>query len=161
MAVAAAVTLLLTRFTFAGNEAVIFAKTALITVAITSVAWVAATFLTPPEREEKLTAFYRRVHPTVYGWRPIARLAPELPAVRDVGSNAFDALMGCVLVYGCLFGIGKLVFGAWGTGLFLLGLAGIAGYMIFWDLSRRGWSALTGAENSGANVGVLAATKAD
>src|SRR5689334_8732078 len=50
MAVAAAVTLLLTRFTFAGNEPVIFAKTALITVAITSVAWLAATFLTPPER---------------------------------------------------------------------------------------------------------------
>jgi len=161
MAVAAAVTLLLTRFTFAGNEAVIFAKTALITVAITSVAWLAATFLTPAESEGKLTAFYRRVHPTVYGWRPIARLVPELAPVRDVGSNAFDALMGCVLVYGCLFGIGKVVFGAWGTGLFLLALAAIAGYLIFWDLSRRGWSALTGTEGTPANINVLAASKAD
>jgi len=161
MAVAAAVTLLLTRFTFSGNAAVIFAKTALITVAITTAAWLAATFLTRSEQEEKLTTFYRRVHPTVYGWRPIARLVPELPPVRDVGRNAFDALMGCILVYGCLFGIGKVIFGAWGTGLLLLAIAGIAGYFIFWDLSRRGWSALTGGNNSEAKLAALAATKTD
>ena len=78
MAVAAAVTLLLMRLSFAGNESVIFAKAALITVAITTVAWVAVTFLTRPESEEKLTAFYRRVHPAVYGWRPVARLGPGI-----------------------------------------------------------------------------------
>ena len=60
-----------------------------------------------------LLKFYRRVHPTVYGWRPIAKLVPEMPEVRDVASNAFDWVMGCILVYGALFGIGKLVFGEW------------------------------------------------
>jgi len=54
--------------------------------------------------------------------------------------------MGVVLVYGCLFGIGKLVFGAWMWGLVLLAMAAGAGYLIFWDLSRRGWATLSGKE---------------
>ena len=129
-----------------GDDPVTFAKTSLITAGITTVAWIAATFLTPAESEEKLLAFYRRVRPTVYGWKKIAALAPEIAQVRDVGSNAFDWLMGCVLVYATLFGIGKIIFGNWPLGLMLLALAGGAGYMIFWDLSRRGWQALSGTE---------------
>lgn len=145
MCVAAAMTVLL-KFgvSFSGSDAVVDAKTALITAACTTVAWVAATFLTSAESDQKLLAFYRRVHPTIYGWKRIAKLAPELPEVRDVGANAFDWIMGCVLVYGSLFGIGKLVFQEWLQGLVLLGLAAMAGYLIFWDLSRRGWQAFSG-----------------
>jgi SSS family solute:Na+ symporter len=145
MSVAAMVTLVLSKITFTGNDAVQFAKSALITAFCTTVAWMIGTFLTPPENQQKLLEFYRRVHPTVYGWRRIARLAPELAEVRDVGSNAFDWLMGCLLVYGTLFGIGKLVFGGWLPGLCLLAVAALAGYLIFWDLSRRGWQTLSGA----------------
>ena len=67
-----------------------------------------------------------------------------------MAGNAFNWLMGVVLVYSCLFGIGKLVFGEWLQGGLLLVLAGIAGYLIFWDLSRRGWATLTGQEVSPA-----------
>jgi Na+/proline symporter len=146
MAVAAAMTIGLSRVSFSGNDALVYAKTALITGLVTTVAWIAATFLTKPESDETLTAFYRRVHPTVYGWQRIAKLAPELPEVRDVSGNAFNWVMGVILVYGCLFGIGKLVFGEWGWGLLLLAAAGVAGYLIFWDLSRRGWATLSGKE---------------
>ena len=55
--------------------------------------------------------------------------------------------MGVILVYGCLFGIGKLVFGQLGWGMVLLAVAGLAGYLIFWDLSRRGWARFP-ADNS-------------
>jgi solute:Na+ symporter, SSS family len=136
----------LSKVAFAGNEPVVFAKTALVTAGCTTVAWVAATFLTSPEPEPKLLEFYRRVHPTVYGWRKIARLAPELADVCDLRSNALDWVMGCVLVYCTLFGIGKLVFGEWLLGLLLLAVASLAGYLIFWDLSRRGWQTLSGRE---------------
>jgi hypothetical protein len=129
-----------------GDDPVTFATTSLITAGITTVAWIAATFLTPAESEERLVAFYRRVRPTVHGWKKIAALAPEIPKVRDVASNAFDWVMGCVLVYATLFGIGKVIFGDWILGVLLLAVAAVAGYLIFWDLSRRGWQALSGTD---------------
>jgi SSS family solute:Na+ symporter len=144
MAVAAAMTIGLSRVSFSGNNGVVYAKTALITGFVTTIAWLIATFITKPESEQTLVGFYKRVHPTVYGWKHIAKLVPELPEVRDLAGNTFNWLMGCVLVYGCLFGIGKLVFQRWGWGIALLVIAAVAGYLIFWDLSRRGWATLSG-----------------
>jgi solute:Na+ symporter, SSS family len=146
MAVAAVTTVLLSYVTFSGNSAVVYAKGAIVTTAVTTVAWVIATFVTRPESDEKLLSFYKRVHPSVYGWKRIAKMAPELPEVRDAASNSFDWVMGCIMVYGALFGIGELVFARWFLGFVLLAISGIAGYLIFWDLSRRGWSAFSGAE---------------
>jgi SSS family solute:Na+ symporter len=145
MVAAAAVTIWLSKVPFTGNSAVVYAKSALITGAITTIAWLIVTFVTRPESDQTLIGFYKRVHPTVYGWKKIARLVPELPEVRDVAGNSFNWLMGVILVYGCLFGIGKLIFQQWMWGALLLSIAAIAGYLIFWDLSRRGWSTLSGA----------------
>ncbi len=144
MLAAAAVTIGLRNVSFAGNDALVYAKKTLITGGITTIAWLLATFLTPAESDQTLVSFYRRVHPTVYGWKRVAKLAPELSEVKDVAGNAFNWLMGVILVYGCLFGIGKLVFQQWGQGILLLALAAAAGYLIFWDLSRRGWETLSG-----------------
>jgi SSS family solute:Na+ symporter len=146
MSVAALITLLLSRVPLAGNEAVVFAKTALITAAGTTAAWVIATFLTRPEPEKTLLDFYRRVHPTVYGWQHIAEKAPELAPVKDLASNGLDWVLGCVFVYATLFGIGKLIFGEPATGIPLLLIAAVAGYLIFWHLSRAGWQTLSGAQ---------------
>jgi len=159
MIAAAAVTIGLRDAHFSGSSSVVYAKSALITGGITTVAWLVVTFATPSEPEQTLLAFYRRVLPTVHGWRRIAKLAPELTEARDVASNAFDWIMGVVLVYGSLFGIGKLVFQQWFAGLTLLLLAGIAGYLIFWDLSRRGWATLSGTETSGVSSGAINAER--
>jgi solute:Na+ symporter, SSS family len=114
----------------------------LITVGITTVVWLAATFLTPPESNETLVAFYRRTAPSVAGWRPVAALAPEVRPQQDGMANLLDWVCGCVLIYGLLFGVGKLLLGeaALGAGLIAVGLA--AGAVIYWDLSRRGWSSV-------------------
>jgi len=148
MAVAAITTVALSQVQLSGNSAVVYAKSAIITTAITTVAWLVATFATAPESDEKLLTFYRRVHPSVYGWKRIARMAPELGEVRDLASNTFDWVMGCILVYGALFGIGKLVFAEWTSGIVLLAISAVAGYLIFWDLSRRGWSTLSGIQKT-------------
>jgi SSS family solute:Na+ symporter len=147
MIAAAAVTVIIERWAaFSGSEPVVFAKSALLTAGCATVAWVLATFLTPAESEEKLLAFYRRVRPSVHGWKKIARLAPEVAEVHDLGRNALDWLMGCLMIYCSLFGIGKLVFGEWLAGVLLLAVAAVSGWVIFWDLSRRGWQSLSGGE---------------
>jgi Na+/proline symporter len=131
-----------------GSAPVVFAKNALFTTLATTIVWIVVTLLTPAENDRTLLMFYRRVLPSAYGWKRIAALAPELPQVRDAGPNTLDWVMGCVLVYGCLFGIGKLVLAAWLSGLALLIVAAVAGYVIYWDLHRRGWATLSGTQTA-------------
>jgi len=103
-----------------------------------------ATFLTQPEPESKLLDFYRRVRPGVAGWKRVAAQAPEIAPTRDGWYNLMDWVLGCLMVYMTLFGIGKLLLGATGTGVLFLAIAGFSGYAIYWDFSRRGWESLSG-----------------
>ncbi|HAM70929.1 MAG TPA: sodium:proline symporter [Verrucomicrobiales bacterium] len=121
-----------------------FAITVLVTVACSTVAWVAATFLTPPEPTERLLRFYRKVSPSPALWGPIATQAPEVRPRRDGWSNLVDWAAGCAMIYLALFGTGKILFGDWPAGLLLWVGALAAGALLYWDLSRRGWSVLEG-----------------
>jgi hypothetical protein len=116
-----------------------FAWIMIITVAITTVVWLAVTFLTAPESRETLVAFYRRTRPSRSGWGPIAALAPDVQASGGGLSNLLDWIAGCVLIYGVLFGTGKLLLHETGPGLLLLGLGLLGGFVIYRDLTRRGW----------------------
>lgn len=119
-----------------------FAWIMIITVSITTVVWLAVTFLTPPERMDTLVAFYRRTRPSLAGWRPVAAAAPDIKPSRDGWRNLLDWICGVVLVYGWLFGIGKVVLGELGLGLLMIATGMAAGAVIYWDLSHRGWSSV-------------------
>ena len=129
-------------FGYNTDDSVQFAHLMLITVGITTVVWLATTFLTAPEPVKKLEAFYRKVRPSEFGWGPIARLAPDVPRSTDFGWNLLDWLCGCVLIYGTLFGTGKIILKDTSLGLIFLGCAAVAGTVIYWDLNRRGWSSI-------------------
>ena len=116
-----------------------FAWLMIITTGLTTVTWIAVTMLTKPEPEDVLLAFYRRTRPA-FGWRPIARLAPEVRPAGDTASNLLCWVSGCVFIYGALFGVGKLLFGHTGLGLGILCVSAAAGAVIYRDLSRRGWA---------------------
>jgi Na+/proline symporter len=133
---------------FSGNSSVVFAKTTMITTGATTAVWLFATLLTAPETDERLLKFYRRVRPTIHGWKRIAALAPEIAPVRDFAANTLDWVMGCTLVYCAMFGIGEFVLRAWVAGFVLFACAAIAGYLIYWSLSRRGWQTLSGGAQS-------------
>jgi len=117
-----------------------FAWIMITTVGITTVVWLAVTYLTKPESQETLTTFYRRTRPSRTGWAPIAALAPDVKVSADGLSNLIDWIAGCVLIYGVLFGVGKLLLHETGIGLLLLGLGLVGGFVIYRDLSRRGWA---------------------
>jgi SSS family solute:Na+ symporter len=119
-----------------------FAWLMIITVSITSVVWLATTFLTKPEPQDVLVSFYARTRPSAAGWGPIARLRPDIKPSHDGLSNLLDWIAGCALIYGVLFGTGKLLLHETGIGLALLAMGLVGGAVIYWDLSRRGWSAV-------------------
>jgi Na+/proline symporter len=116
-----------------------FAKIMLWTIGITTVIWVAVTFATSPEPQQTLVEFYQRVRPWERFWRPIARLAPEVPPARGAAFDFLDWICGCVLIYSFLFGIGKIVLKEYSPGFLFLTVAAAAAAVIYWDLSRRGW----------------------
>jgi len=116
-----------------------FAWTVLITVLCSTVIWVLTTFLTAPEKEDVLVSFYRRVRPGASFWGPIVEKAPDVPTQSNTACNLLDWFCGCVMVYLTLFGVGKIIFGQYSSGLVFLILAAIAGVIIYRDLNRRGW----------------------
>ena len=92
-----------------------FAWLMLLTVVGTTVVWVAVTYLTPPEPLDHLQRFHAKVKPGGPGWRHVAGpvAAAEGPGVRDL----LDWVLGCVVVYLGLFGIGSLLLGSPGRGI--------------------------------------------
>jgi SSS family solute:Na+ symporter len=122
---------------FLGNSPVRFAKAALTTTMVTTCIWILVTLLTKPEPNDLLLSFYRRVRPQVTGWRPIARQAPELRETHDVGRNLWRWILGCFMIYGALFAVGKLLLLDWGVGIGLLLLAMLCAWQMSRELSRE------------------------
>ena len=97
------------------------------TVAVTTVAWVATTFLTSPEPAATLDSFYRRVRPGGPGWRAVSeRLGYGRESIPGGALAWTNWIAGVIAVYATLFGLGKLVFGQLGAGIGLLAIAAAA-----------------------------------
>jgi formate-dependent nitrite reductase membrane component NrfD len=143
MATAIAVTAALSLLKpFSGDGVVLFAKNALATTLVTSAVWIAVTFLTKPERGDVLVKFYRKARPYVGGWKPVARLTPDVPPTRDLGRNLLSWALGCGMVYLALFGSGKMLLGKIGLGFVLLVLAVICAALLSRLMPRANeWSA--------------------
>ena len=126
------------------DKPVDFAWIMIITVAVTTVVWLSVTFLTKPETEETLVKFYVRATPARVGWRRVAAIngGSSTSQQASMWYSALDWLSGCALIYGVLFGAGKLLLGEWPAGFLLLGIGLAGGSVIWWDLSRRGWSSV-------------------
>jgi len=135
-------TIMRLHYGLSNDDPLVFAKSTLVTVGVTTVVWLAVTFSTAPEPVGKLESFYRRVHPSAALWGPIAERCPDVPPARDFAWNFVDWICGCVMIYSALFGIGKIILHEPGMGFAFIAAAAIAGAIIYWDLSRRGWSSV-------------------
>ncbi len=105
-------------------------------VAVTTVAWISATFLTRPVDEAKLLAFYRKVRPGGF-WGPVARRngrAYKLQAAPFAGWGLAVVMIVCLL-----FGIGRVVFMDWGRGAAFLAAGGLAALLLAKIISGIDW----------------------
>jgi len=127
-----------------------FAYIMIVTVAATTIAWLAATWMTPPEPAETLHAFYRRVRPHGRGWAPIAAAVGVPEASGSLGGELLNAFLGCVLVYAALFGVGEMLLRSAVRGGLLLVVSALAAAAIArnLDLEERRDSATRRAATS-------------
>ena len=125
------------KYVVAGDDPNATAKRLLITVVVTTVVWLVVTFLTKPESTETLTRFYERVRPAGSGWNPIAQLVPG-GSEDNLGIALLDWVAGLGLVFGALFGIGRLVLGDLAQGLAWCALALVCGLVIARTLRAKG-----------------------
>ena len=115
----------------------------LLSTVITTVAWIATTFLTPPEDIETLKMFYRKIHPGGPGWRTIIKQAEtqndpiETSKKWDVPQGILSVLLGCLAIYSALFSIGSFVYGN-----LLLGAGLALSFGIFLYLLMKAWTKL-------------------
>jgi len=121
-----------------------FAYLMLTTVGVTTAVWVLVTLLTRPEPEETLIDFYRQVRPEGPGWRRIARAAGVVESHPEGGLTVQFAnwILGCILIYASLFGIGAIIFKDWRSGALYMVAAIIAAVLISRNLANLDWKPL-------------------
>lgn len=87
-------------------------------VLVTTVSWLAVTFLTPPETDETLFDFYSKIQPGGNGWNAVLEKAKsgniELKTTDQpshISEGLLAMLAGTFLIYSILFATGYLLYG--------------------------------------------------
>ncbi|NUO62623.1 MAG: Na+:solute symporter [Gemmatimonadaceae bacterium] len=85
--------------------------TLIISVAATTVVWVAVAYLAPPTDRATLLSFYEKVRPPGPGWRAIRSSSTLPPSPDSLPMMFLGWTLGCAFVYAALFGAGSFLYG--------------------------------------------------
>ena len=99
----------------------------ILTVAVTTVVWIAVAYLTPQTDRATLVNFYRLVRPAGRGWEPVRVEAGVSPVAGGFTQSLLGWMLGCVFVYAALFGTGSFIYGNNAIALFWLAAFVISG----------------------------------
>lgn len=113
-------------------------------VVITSIVWLVVTYLTQPETQETLSAFYKKTTPGGPGWKKVLHKMPpdtanNLNSTWTVPKGILAMLLGCVFVYGALFSTGYYLYGAFAKAVTATSITAIAGILLVqvWKKLRK------------------------
>ena len=96
---------------------------------LTTIVWIVATYFTPPDDDETLQNFVKKVNPGGPGWTKYSNGASAEPW--PVPRGILSMVLGCTAVYGFLLGVGQLIYGHTESGLMICGLGVIASVGLF------------------------------
>ena len=84
-------------------------------VLVTSIIWLAVTFLTAAEKQEVLEGFYNKTQPGGPGWAKVLKKAGansiQKEQVWSVPSGIIAMLLGCLMIYSTMFATGYYIYG--------------------------------------------------
>jgi hypothetical protein len=106
--------------------------------ALTTATWLVVTWLTPPTETSTLQSFYDKIRPMGGGWSKGVQVQPS-SGEESVSAAFLCWFLGCVLVYGALFGTGYFLYGdvVWGFACAIVVV--IAGFGLFRALPKVGF----------------------
>ena len=106
----------------------VFPNSFFITVAVTSICWLIATFITKPEKQEVLQAFYKRILPEG-NWNPVRESLGITKEKSTIPYLVLSWLSAVMMTYSLLFLIGKIIFKEWDSAAILAVTAG-SGFLL-------------------------------
>jgi solute:Na+ symporter, SSS family len=117
----------------------------LITVAFTTVCWLAAAYLGPRNDERILLEFYRKVRPFGPGWQRIREKAgiPADEMAADARAANFSLSLagwfaGCIMIWSALFAVGNFLYGRMGYAAALAAVFAVSAAVVILTV-RRLW----------------------
>ncbi len=96
---------------------------------ITAIIWITVMLLTPPESEETLEQFYRRVRPSGIGWKHQQETTGIKPA-QDLNQDILKVLAAVLVLFGSMLAIGGFLLLDSLTGWVSLTIAVIGGWWL-------------------------------
>ncbi len=118
-------------------------------VLITTIIWVIVTFLTKPEKEETLREFYKQTTPGGPGWKKVLNTFSDPEFIKkengkkwSVPSGILAMVLGCILVYSCMFATGNILYGNYDIALGLIILIIISSLLLIRLWKKNKLSAL-------------------
>ena len=107
-----------------------FPQSLFVIVSFTTLVWIIATYVTRPTDMNTLINFYKRVSPGGRGWSIVKKSGNLNESQDKLLPLLVDWIIGIILIYTSLFGIGKIIFKDYYAGVILSGIAIILfGYM--------------------------------
>ena len=99
---------------------------------ITTIVWIIATYVTPPDDDETLQNFVNKINPGGPGWKKYSSGVTTEPW--EVPKGILSMALGCFSVYGLLLGVGQLIYGNIFPGMLIcgLGLTASIGLLKIW-----------------------------
>lgn len=108
------------------------------TVIVTTLVWLAATWMTPPTDRATLHRFYRLARPAGPGWAEVRRECGGLASGDDLAAAAVGWVASCVFIYSALFGAGLWLVGR-PTGAAVGAALVVASGVVAWRAIARLW----------------------